>query len=70
MIDPVVYTSAWLQEGKTVQFFVNYTEDEQDVTVSVTRGILRMRADEEKAVAGEITFRLAPRSSAALEILH
>ena len=70
VIDPVVYTSAWLQEGKTVQFFVNYTEDEQDVTVSVTRGLLRMRTDEEKAVAGEITFRLAPRSSAALEILH
>ena len=69
-MDKTVYSTAWEQDGKTVQLFANYTDEEQTVTLNAGEGkalLLRRTPEISEAFTGNASFALPPRSACAVE---
>ena len=70
VMDKTVYSTAWEQDGKTVQLFANYTDEEQTVTLNAGDGkalLLRRTPEISEAFTGNASFALPPRSACAVE---
>ena len=70
VLDSTVYSTAWESNGKTVQLFANYTDEEQTVTLlpGADRTVLLRRTPEvSETYSGPVTFTMPPRSACAAE---
>ncbi|MCQ2431211.1 MAG: DUF6259 domain-containing protein [Clostridia bacterium] len=70
LTDPAVYSTAWKLNEKTVQIFVNYTEKDETVTVSLpdwVKSVLRLTPEESAVHEGSFSFTIPARSAGVIE---